>query len=39
MPDIDFVLEEQFQELCIRQPVSFRFVQPHFQTAKQSGKT
>ena len=39
MPDIDFVLEEQLQELCIRQPVSFCFLLPHFQTAKQAGKT
>jgi hypothetical protein len=29
MPDIDFVLEEQFQELCIRQPSSLGFVQAH----------
>lgn len=34
---VDFVQEEQFEELGVGQPVGFSFLEAHFQTAKQPG--
>jgi cold shock CspA family protein len=35
---VEFVLEDEFEELSVGEPVGFGFLQAHFQAAQQAGK-